>query len=633
MGFGRSWLRRGPGRFAPTLVLLVSAFLPALARAAGPPITQNDRFGIDFVSAAGVTFANQSQRNAEAVQAGAGWDRFPIYWSNLESACNGSYDWSQVDPAVNNDTAQNLKIDAILLATPPCYATLASSTAGLPPPVPARGGLRALSGSVNSAPTGLYLPTFADQTDTWWPGKPINPANPWARFVNAAVTRYHGQIQYWEIWNEPDSSSFWVSTIADYVRLLKVAYLAAHAADPSAHLLVGGMMYWQYANQSGEQAWLKQFLPLLTADPSAPANGYYFDVIPWHWYSRSSDIYTHLQSAQSVLASYGLQSKELWVNETNAPACNETVNGNYVNCADVTTWARGYATLDEQASFILQAFAYAFAVGATKVFQFQLQDDGNAQAFGMFRNDGSARPEYAAYQFGVQYLEGFTTVRRSVANGAEGVTFGVPGANPHRTTILWNDTGVPTSVTVLGADVPATSVSLIKQDGTQQSLAPASSYAVTLLPATDNRNYDSPWNPNDYIIGGPTLLLVENLPADTTPPASAVAALPATTTLVGFTVTWSGSDPNGWGIFDYTIQYRDQTSGGAWVNWLTNTTSTSAWFTPPTNHTYQFRSLARDWAGNVEVKGASVADATTTANGAIYTRYLPHLGAGGPAGW
>src|SRR5262249_51282741 len=186
----------------------------------------------------------------------------------------------------------------------------------------------------------------------------------------------------------------------------------------------------------GDQAWLKQFLPLLTSDPSAPGNGYYFDVIPWHWYSRSQDVYNKILSGESVLASDGITGKQMWVNETNAPACNEPVV-DYVNCADYNngnTWADGYATITEQASFIIQAAAYAFAAGATQFFEFQQQDDGNGQAFGLFRNDGTQRPIYPAYQLTTQYLAGFATVRRTAANGAETVTFGVPGASPHHVT-------------------------------------------------------------------------------------------------------------------------------------------------------------------------------------------------------
>jgi len=401
-------------------------------------------------------------------------------------------------------------------------------------------------------------------------------------------------------------------------------------------------MYWQWANQYGDQAWLKQLLPLLTSDSSAASNGYYFDVIPWHWYSRSQDVYTKTQSAQNVLASNGITGKEVWINETNAPACNETVV-DYVNCADFNNgnaWADGYATTFEQASYIIQASAYAFAVGATRVFEFQQQDDGNGQAWGLFRNDGTQRPIYQAYQLTAQYLAGFAVVRRSVVNGGEAVTFGVPGASPRRVTVLWNDTGTPLTASVMAAAAAPSSVSLIQQDGTTQAVTPAPSYSVILPGATDNRNYDQPWNLNDYIVGGQTMFLVENLPSDTTAPTSSVNSASVTGSPPSILVAWSGSDPSGWGVADYSVQFRDLTSASSWANWLTNTASTAASFTPVVNHTYQFRSLARDWSGNVEAKCVSHADVTvpTSTNSAAtsslvlpYRYYFPLAANGGSA--
>jgi hypothetical protein len=94
-------------------------------------------------------------------------------------------------------------------------------------------------------------------------------------------------------------------------------------------------------------------------------------------------------------------------------------------------------------------------------------------------------------------------------------------------------------------------------------------------------------------------------------------------------VVTGGNDPNGWGLFDYTIQYRDLTTGGAWTTWLTNTSSTSARFVPIQGHAYQLRSLARDWAGNVESKGTSQFDASTSATGTIYKTLFPLIGNGG----
>lgn len=609
------------------MVLLVPNARPEGARANA---SGDDHFGIDFVNAQAGNFSNQSQRYAEASQAGAGWDRWVIYWSSVDKLCNGSYDWSTTDPVVSADATQGLSVDAVLLSTPSCDAT--STAAPRPLTGVPLGGLTNLAAGAQSVPRNLNTPVFSDGTDIYLPGKTINSDNPWAFFVYTAVSRYHGQIHNWEIWNEPDYSAFWSGSVSDYARLLKVAYLAAHAADNSARILVGGMMYWEWANQSGDQAWLKAFLSAVTVDPQAPANGYFFDVIPWHWYSRSSDNYVHTASATSVLASYGITGKEIWVNETNAPACDDSAGGTTFPCA---TSSPGYANDTEQASYMLQALAYGFAGGANKVFEFQLQDDGNAQALGMFRNDGSTRPEYLAYKVGEKNLTGFQIAKRQVGDGWEAVTFGVPGTGSHRATVIWNDTGQSVNALVAGAGVTPTSVTLIQQDGTTQNVTPGAAYSITLPPATDNRNWDN--NPNEFIIGGPTLVLVENLPTDVKPPISHVTSATYQTSNGTFLLNWSGSDPGGWGVADYTIQYRDLTVGGAWTAWLTNTTNTSGTFSPKAGDSYQFRSLARDWAANVEGKCPGQSDSTVSAKASTagptpFTIYLPIIANGGSLG-
>jgi hypothetical protein len=66
-----------------------------------------------------------------------------------------------------------------------------------------------------------------------------------------------------------------------------------------------------------------------------------------------------------------------------------------------------------------------------------------------------------------------------------------------------------------------------------------------------------------------------------------------------FTVSWGGLDPSpGSGVSTYDIQVADGISG-AWVDWLTNTTQTSAPYSGQRGHTYGFRVRARDVAGNL----------------------------------
>ncbi len=82
-------------------------------------------------------------------------------------------------------------------------------------------------------------------------------------------------------------------------------------------------------------------------------------------------------------------------------------------------------------------------------------------------------------------------------------------------------------------------------------------------------------------------------------PTSAVSALPAYETAAAFTVTW-GPTAGTTDIENYTVQVSED--GGPWTDWLTETTATSASFLGTDGHSYAFRSVARDTAGNVEAK-------------------------------
>ena len=106
--------------------------------------------------------------------------------------------------------------------------------------------------------------------------------------------------------------------------------------------------------------------------------------------------------------------------------------------------------------------------------------------------------------------------------------------------------------------------------------------------ATDQKNDEDPTqgiNPTKQAL----------VTIDATPPTSSVKRLPATEIPSSFTVSWSGSDPNGPGIASYSIFVTD--NGGPFMPWLTDTTQTSATYTGQIGHTYGFYSVATDPLG------------------------------------
>ena len=82
-------------------------------------------------------------------------------------------------------------------------------------------------------------------------------------------------------------------------------------------------------------------------------------------------------------------------------------------------------------------------------------------------------------------------------------------------------------------------------------------------------------------------------------PTSSVNSLPATTTTMSFTVSWSGSPgPGATSITSYAIFVSDD--GGAFTPFLAQTTATSATFTGQSGHTYGFFSVATNNLGLVQ---------------------------------
>jgi hypothetical protein len=214
---------------AAVLILVMTAVAaasdgtaPVASRAAA--LGANPDFGVVFISSAedrapGSSRTPQSleQQYANGLSTGAAWNRWPLYWFNIEQS-PGAFNWATQDATIQADIVHGLQLNAILLGTPGFYTTDARISR---PPRP-RPGQLSLDAAERATPQGLFEPIFADGTDTPAPGKTPNPANKWANFVWLAVNRYKpggalaqangwpagAGVTHWEMWNEPDLDIF-----------------------------------------------------------------------------------------------------------------------------------------------------------------------------------------------------------------------------------------------------------------------------------------------------------------------------------------------------------------------------------------------------------------------------------------
>ncbi|MBI2777588.1 MAG: SH3 domain-containing protein, partial [Chloroflexi bacterium] len=101
--------------------------------------------------------------------------------------------------------------------------------------------------------------------------------------------------------------------------------------------------------------------------------------------------------------------------------------------------------------------------------------------------------------------------------------------------------------------------------------------------------------------------LADKFLLDTTPPVVGIIALAPVQRNLGFSVAWTGRDDST--IAGYDVQVA--ADGGAWTDWQTDTTATSAVFMGVDGRSYAFRARGRDSKGNI-----SAWDVTSTSTAA-----------------
>ncbi len=619
-------------------------------RVVGTPPSSQPAYGVNFISWAKGTAVGQTRYdNGKAT--GATWNRWPLYWYDIETS-DGVFDWGSQDIAVENDLQQGFRLNAILLGTPAFYTTSVTALSQLPRPVPGR----PLSiDAVNAAtPQGVYSAVFSDGSDVLAEGKQINPENRWARFVYTAVSRYKpsgtlaqangwpaGQgVSHWELWNEPDLSSFWDGTTADYARLLQVGYLAAKLADSNAKIIFGGL-----ANESTNLSFYSDVMTIYDADPNAVSFDYYHDIFATHNYLYAWRSWYHVWRADNTLASRNL-NKPIWLNESGVPVWDEYPGP---VCESTSPFR---ASRSEQADFIFQSALYATYAGAENIFFFQLYDDcGNqpggtnftpvssctgdplldpgGDAFGLFSNvsdpavsgcywehpnGGSPRPGFTAFQLLTAYFTDVVPLWRQrpgsgdpVNGPQEWLAFYQP-ATQSRILGLWARFGSEETAVIPTTNANGTAL-LIWPDGITQTLTATNGLFTLTLPAATNQN--AIWDPTLYPIGGRPALLIEQ---DTLPPQVTISGPAVATTQIE--LSWDGSD-DGSGLVGYDVLVS--VDGGAFTPWLTATTAVSASYLSEVGHSYQFIVVGHDRAGNQ----SSTSPVSVVAVDLSQTIYLP----------
>ncbi|HEU5315225.1 MAG TPA: hypothetical protein VFX49_03905 [Chloroflexota bacterium] len=469
---------------------------------------------------------------------GARWTRWIVEWSEVQRYGEGTFN-SDDDRNTYNIDAETLRQDirfgykvmAVLKSTP-AWAQADPTKA------------------VRSVPRGLDLPID-------------DPGNTWAAFVRWMASRYAGRIDTWAIWNEVEIPATgpnavyntWAGTLEQYYRLLKVAWQVAHQTNPNARIVLSPYSYHR------DKEWLQKLLRVAARDPEAAANGFFFDVVGLNLYRNPHDLWDRKvgqtpwaadpldrMGVDQQLAQAGLK-KPVWVTEVNAMPYDDPG----VPAWDAAQRNDGFRiTLDEQASFVIQAYALGIAAGYETIFWQAMQDDPPPvpdELWGLVRYSADsmnadperARPAYTAYQVAARFLSSADRVELLTVDRADPANYRrfAPRyqwwvhqvcfqRGTDRTTVLWNGAGTPARVALPRAGQSAT---LVDKRGAETPLEPgppaagaSASWAVTLPGATRHFNLFGGDPPGYFYVGGSPLLVVERgVPADA--PFTRVAVL------------------------------------------------------------------------------------------------------------
>ncbi len=211
-------------------------------------------------------------------------------------------------------------------------------------------------------------------------------------FVNYAVrviAHYKNKIKYWEVWNEPDSRTYWSNQdgLKSYCALLKDVYIAAKQIDPDCKILNGG---------------LANGLASVNKIYDNGGKGY-FDILNIHIFESPLNagsikrVTAYPKLAYKIMTRNGDGHKKIWVTEIGCPGVKRTLKVN-------NWWMGRNPTETQQASWLKKVYTELLKdKNVEKIFWAFFRDcsghwGNGVDYFGLVRWDFSKKPSFKAYQ-------------------------------------------------------------------------------------------------------------------------------------------------------------------------------------------------------------------------------------------
>lgn len=287
----------------------------------------------------GLTQSQVTSALAAAKAAGATQVRMTISWAIVERN-KGTYDWSTIDPVLNNILNAGMTPMAVVYDTP------------------------------------LWL---SNTTNPHTPPANATQDAQFGQFAAAVAQRYAGKITTFEIWNEQNITQFWPNPDpARYTAVLKAAYTAIKNVAPNDRVIVGGL--------APDPTGIPGTIAYINGMYAAGAKGY-FDEMTYHDYFQPWPVVIDpLAAIHDVMVANGDGGKQIWITEAGAPTGTSSISETQQQQADTIT------TLLKQA----QQYSY---IGP--IYFYEIMDNGTNLAnpennFGLITQAGVPKLAYTA---------------------------------------------------------------------------------------------------------------------------------------------------------------------------------------------------------------------------------------------
>lgn len=279
-------------------------------------------------------------------EAGVGWVRIDLLWQDIEPK-QGEFEFAKYDEIVDLLAKNNINILGLL----------------------------------------NYSADWASAGGQWnYPSKENQ------LFVNYAVEvvkHYKDRIKYWEIWNEPDSSTYWATQdgLKSYCRLLKDTYTAIKEVAPDSNVLNGGLANGMLSVNNLYDNGAKE----------------YFDILNMHIFvsplipNAAQILNAYPKAAYKIMARKGDAHKKIWITEVGCPGVKRGLKVK-------NWWLERNPNERQQAEWVKKAYEELLKNKAVeKVFWAFFRDcqghwDNGVDYFGLVRWDFSKKPAFISYQ-------------------------------------------------------------------------------------------------------------------------------------------------------------------------------------------------------------------------------------------